>query len=302
MSWFDKLREGLKKTSNRISENISSVVSKKKLDRETLDELEEILISADLGAETAAEVIHKLSKSKFEKDIVAEEIKQTLANIIAEILQPVAKKLVPTPNKPYTILVLGVNGNGKTTTVGKLAKKFKQEGLKSTIAACDTYRAAAVEQLKIWADRSASHFVQGEPDSDPSSVAYKSFEEAKKNGSDILFIDTAGRLHNKTNLMDELKKMDRVIKKHGEQLPHQSIIVIDATTGQNALRQVEEFSKVTNLSGIIITKLDGTAKAGIVIAIAKKFKLPIYAIGVGEGIEDLNDFEAQNFANNLVGI
>ncbi|MEQ9116369.1 MAG: signal recognition particle-docking protein FtsY [Rickettsiales bacterium] len=301
MGWFNKLKEGLKKTSSKISDSITSVVTKEKLDQETLDSLEDILVMADLGAETSAEVIKKISKSKFEKNISPEEVKTALAEIIVEILTPVAKKLTPTQDKPYTVLVLGVNGNGKTTTIGKLAQKFNQDGLKSTIAACDTYRAAAVEQLAVWAERAKAEFIQGEIESDPSSVAYRSVEAAKNNGSDILFIDTAGRLHNKTNLMDELKKMDRVIKKHGEQLPHENIIVIDATTGQNALNQVEEFGKIVNLTGIIITKLDGTAKAGIVVPIAKKFKLPIYAIGVGETIDDLNDFDPKEFANNLVG-
>lgn len=302
MSWFNKLKEGLKKTSNKLSENITAVVSKKKLDQETLEELEDVLIMADLGAQTASEVIQQLSKSKFNKEVTPEEIKEELANIIAEILTPVAKKISTKSYKPYTILVVGVNGNGKTTTIGKLAAKFNQQGEKVSIAACDTFRAAAIEQLQIWAERSASHFITGQIKSDPASVAYKSLEEARDTASDILMIDTAGRLHNKSNLMDELKKINKVLNKQGEEYPHEVLLVIDATTGQNALSQVKYFNEAVKLTGLVITKLDGSAKAGIVVAIAKKFGLPLYAIGVGEKIDDLNDFNPQEFARNLVGL
>jgi fused signal recognition particle receptor len=301
MSWFSRLKEGLKKTSNKISGNITSVITKKKLDQQMLEELEEILIMADVGVEAASEITTKLSKSKFDKDITIEQIKIELAKIIAEILKPVAKKLTPKHDKPFIILVTGVNGNGKTTTIGKLAAQYKDEKKSVTIAACDTFRAAAVEQLKIWAERSKSHFVCGELNSDPASVAFKSVEEATNNHSDILMIDTAGRLHNKSNLMDELKKINRVIKKHNEHYPQETILILDATTGQNAISQVENFKEAVNLTGLIITKLDGSAKAGIVIAIAKKFALPIYAVGVGEKIDDLNHFDPDEFAKNLIG-
>lgn len=302
MSWFKKLKEGLKKTSSKISDNISSVITKKKLDQDTLDELEDVLIMADLGAQTAAEVIQILSKNKFNKEISPEEVKEELAHIIADILTPVARKLTIEEDKPFAILVVGVNGNGKTTTIGKLASKYSLEKKKVMIAACDTFRAAAVEQLKIWADRANSEFISGEINSDPASVAYKALDLAKNSGSDILMVDTAGRLHNKNNLMDELNKINRVLKKHGEQYPHETLLVIDATTGQNALNQVEEFNKIVKISGLVVTKLDGSAKAGIVVAIAKKFAIPIYSVGVGEKVEDLNDFDPKDFARNLVGL
>ncbi len=302
MSWLSRLKDGLKKSSNKISENISNIVSKRKLDSDTLEDLEDVLIMADMGVETTAEIINQLSKKKFGKEVTAEEIKEELAEIIATNLQPCQKKLDLPADKPCVMMLVGVNGNGKTTTIGKLASKYHNIKKSTLIAACDTFRAAAIEQLYVWADRAKADFIQGPPNSDPASVAFKAIEKAKKDKTDIVMIDTAGRMHNKTNLMDELQKIDRVIKKHGQQYPHETILVLDATTGQNAISQVEHFHDAVKLTGIIVTKLDGSAKAGIVAALAKKFKLPIYAIGIGEKVEDLNSFDAKEFAKNLVGL
>jgi fused signal recognition particle receptor len=301
MSWLQKLKQGLSKTSSKISENLATVFVKKKLDQETLDELEELLIASDLGVHTSHHIITQLAKHKFDKEVTTDEIKADLAKIIAEILQP-ANKSINITNKPHVILVCGVNGNGKTTTIGKLAAKFAKEGHKITMAACDTFRAAAIGQLKVWADRSQAEFISGPENSDPASIAFKAIEAAKENGSDIVLIDTAGRLHNKTNLMEELSKIVRIIKKHDTEAPHETILVIDATTGQNAIVQLETFHKFINITGLIITKLDGTAKAGIVVSLVQKFNIPVYAIGVGEHLDDLNEFDPDDFAKGLLGI
>lgn len=303
MSFFKRLKEGLSKSSNKISTGISDIFTKKKLDQETLDELEELLITSDIGPKTSAEIIENFAKGRFGKDISDEEVKQALSEEIEKILAPYTKKLEPeTDIKPFTIMFVGVNGTGKTTTIGKLGLRYNNEGKNITIAACDTFRAAAVEQLETWANRSGARFFKGENQADPASVAYRAFENAKNNNSDIVMIDTAGRLQNKSGLMEELAKISRVLKKHGEELPHETILVLDATTGQNAISQAETFKEVANITGIIITKLDGSAKGGIIVAIADKLKLPIYAVGVGESIEDLKEFNAKDFADALVGI
>ncbi len=301
MSWLQKLKQGLSKTSSKISENLATVFVKKKLDQETLDELEELLIASDLGVHTSHHIITQLAKHKFDKEVTTDEIKADLAKIIAEILQP-ANKSINITNKPHVILVCGVNGNGKTTTIGKLAAKFAKEGHKITMAACDTFRAAAIGQLKVWADRAQAEFISGPENSDPASIAFKAIEAAKENGSDIVLIDTAGRLHNKTNLMEELSKIVRIIKKHDTEAPHETILVIDATTGQNAIAQLETFHKFINITGLIITKLDGTAKAGIVVSLVQKFNIPVYAIGIGEHLDDLNEFDPDDFAKGLLGL
>jgi fused signal recognition particle receptor len=301
MSWLQKLKQGLSKTSNKISEGLTTVFIKKKLDQETLDELEEVLITADLGVHTSKYIINQLAKQKFNKEVSIEEVKADLAKIIEEILSPAAKSFVIN-NKPQIILVCGVNGNGKTTTIGKLAAKFAKDGHTTSLVACDTFRAAATEQLKVWASRSKSDFICGPENSDPASVAFKAIESAKNNKTDIVLIDTAGRLHNKTNLMEELSKIVRILKKHDETAPHETILVIDATTGQNAVQQLETFHKFINITGLIITKLDGTAKAGIVVSLVQKFNIPIYAIGVGEHIDDLNSFKPEDFSKSLLGI
>ena len=301
MSWLQKLKQGLSKTSDKISDSLATVFVKKKLDQETLDELEELLISSDLGVHTSHHIITQLAKHKFDKEVTIDEIKADLAQIIIEILQP-ATKTINIVNKPHVILVCGVNGNGKTTTIGKLAAKFAKEKHKITMAACDTFRAAAIDQLKIWADRAKAEFICGPENSDPASIAFKAIESAKENGNDIVLIDTAGRLHNKTNLMEELSKIVRIIKKQDPEAPHETILVIDATTGQNAIAQLETFHKFINITGLIITKLDGTAKAGIVVSLVQKFKIPVYAIGVGEHLDDLNDFNPEDFTKGLLGL
>jgi fused signal recognition particle receptor len=300
MSWLAKLKGGLFKTSNNISKGISQVFTHKKLDEQALHDLEEALILSDMGTEVASDLIKAIAHEKFEKDISEGEVRSILAKKIAAQLQPIAKQLAILPLKPMVLLVCGVNGNGKTTTIGKLAAKYKSQGKKVMLAACDTFRAAAVEQLEIWANRTGCTLVKGESNADPASVAFKALEKAKAEGVDMLMIDTAGRLHNKTDLMDELAKIIRVIKKLDESAPHETLLVLDATTGQNALAQVETFKNLVQISGLIITKLDGTAKGGILLAIAKKYALPVYAIGVGEGIEDLNSFNPEDFAKALI--
>ena len=301
MGWIGKLKQGLKKTSSSISQNISQIFTHRKLDNEALESLEELLITSDMGVEIANEIIEELSREKFDKQVTDLEIKEFLSTKIAEILEPVAKPLEVKGN-PHVILVCGVNGNGKTTTIGKLAHRFKKEGKKVVLGACDTFRAAAVEQLEVWADRAECVIVKGEPQSDPASVAYKAFSKAKEDGADVCIIDTAGRLHNKSGLMEELAKCKRVLKKIEQDAPHDILLVLDATTGQNALRQVETFQEIIGITGLIITKLDGSAKAGIVPAIARKFKIPVHAIGVGEGIDELNEFSPSDFSKLLVGV
>ena len=299
MSWFKKLKTGLSKSSNSIGEGISSIFTKKKLDADTLEELEDLLIMSDMGASVASSITQELAKEKFNKDIDDSEIKQFLGQKISNILSPVATPLIIS-QKPQVIMLCGVNGNGKTTTLGKLAAKYQSEGKKVLIAACDTFRAAAVEQLEVWADRSNCTLIKGELNSDPASVAYKAVHKAYDENYDIIMIDTAGRLHNKKNLMDELTKINSVIKKIDETAPHNSILVLDATTGQNALLQAENFTKLIGINGLILTKLDGTAKGGITVAIANKFKLPIHAVGVGESIDDLDQFDPEEFAKALL--
>lgn len=302
-SWLAKLAGGLKKSSARISDGVAAVFTKRRLDQQMLDELEELLISADIGVDTAARLVGQLAKEKFDKDVDDGEVKAMFAAQIAATLEPVAKPLViDKSHKPYVVLIVGVNGTGKTTTIGKLANWLKSEGHSVVLAAADTFRAAAVEQLKIWGDRNGCVVVAGEQNSDPASIAFKGFEEARKNNADVLLVDTAGRLHNKTGLMQELQKIVRVIGKNDETAPHATLLVLDATTGQNAHAQVEVFKQLVNVSGLVVTKLDGTAKGGVVVALAEKFGLPVHAIGVGEGIDDLQPFTAKEFAEALVGV
>lgn len=302
-SWFSRLKEGLQKSSHKLTEGISSIFTKKKLDNETLLELEDLLISADLGVETAQKLTENLRKSRFNEDITQEEIHTFLAQEITKILEPVAKPLLMgNTHKPYVILVVGVNGSGKTTTIGKLGRIFQNQGLKVRLAAGDTFRAAAVEQLAEWGKRSQIPVEVASQGSDPASLAYEAYAKAQKAQDDVLLIDTAGRLHNKEGLMAELAKILRVLQKIDPTAPHECLLVLDATIGQNAHIQVEVFQKIARITGLIITKLDGTAKGGVLIALAEKFHLPVYAIGVGEGADDLKDFDAKNFAENLVGI
>lgn len=298
MSWFKKLSEGLKKTT----ESIGAVFTKRKLDAATLEELEELLIMADMGVGAASGIVAELAQGRVDKDIDEAEIKQLLAASIAKRLAPYATPLQTQTPKPNIILVVGVNGNGKTTTIGKLAYSLTRGGKKVMMVAADTFRAAAVEQLEQWSTRAGCGFVRGAENADPASVAYAGVEKALAEGADVVFIDTAGRLHTKENLMAELSKITKVIRKLIPDAPHAVVQVLDATTGQNALAQVKAFREVAGVTGLVVTKLDGTAKAGIIVALAEQFKLPIHAIGVGEGAEDLQPFSAEDFARALAGM
>jgi fused signal recognition particle receptor len=301
--WLSRLRNGLGKSSNRLVDGISSIFSDKPIDAETLEELEDLLISADLGVDTAKKLIEKISKRRFSADINTSEIRKALANDIVEILAPVARPLdlMTKPSKgPQVILLVGTNGTGKTTTIGKLAKRFKEENKSVVLAAGDTFRAAAVDQLKLWGERTDAAVISQNTGSDPAAVAYEALEYAIANNKDVLLIDTAGRLHNKENLMSELEKVVRVLRKIDEEVPQEIILILDATTGQNAHIQVETFKKLINISGLIVTKLDGSARGGVIVALADRFSLPIFAIGVGEEADDLRPFTAQNFADSLL--
>ena len=299
MSWFNKLSQGLKKTSSSLAD----VFTKRSLDAATLEELEELLILSDMGAGVAASITAEIAANKVDKAINGEALRELLAAAIAKRLQPYAQPLtLPNEASCNVVLVVGVNGNGKTTTIGKLMHQLTAEGKKITVVAADTFRAAAVEQLQVWATRSGAQFVRGAENADPASVAYQGVEQAIANGSDVVFIDTAGRLHTKDDLMAELSKITKVIRKLIPDAPHRVLQVLDATTGQNALAQVKAFREVAGVTGLVVTKLDGTAKAGIILALAEQFALPIHAIGVGEGAEDLQPFAAADFARALVGL
>lgn len=298
MNWFSRLSGGLKKTTD----SIGAVLTKRKLDADTLAELEDMLILADMGTGTAASVVTELAQNRMDKDIGEDEIKQVLSESVAKRLAPYAAPLATETASPFVVLVVGVNGNGKTTTIGKLAHRYTLDGKKVMMVAADTFRAAAVEQLQRWSERAQCGFVRGADNADPASVAYAGLEQALNEKADIIFIDTAGRLHTKENLMAELSKITKVIRKLVPEAPHAVLQVLDATTGQNALAQVKAFREVAGVTGLVVTKLDGTAKAGIVVALAEQFKLPIHAIGVGEGAEDLQPFVATDFARALVGL
>ena len=301
--WFSRLTQGLSRTTTKITQGLTDIITKTKLDQEALDHLEELLISADLGPKTAAKVVEDFSKGRFGKDISEEEIKEALAESIAKILVSVAKPLDVSAAKPFVVLVCGVNGAGKTTTIGKYTQFLqKSENKKIMIAAADTFRAAAVEQLAEWARRNKAAFVSREVGADAAAVAFEAYEKACAEGMDVLLIDTAGRLQNKSNLMAELEKIIRVLKKKDPNLPHATLLVLDATTGQNAFSQVETFKKMVDISGLIVTKLDGSAKGGVLVGLADQFKLPVHAIGVGEGIGDLRPFKAVDYARSLMGL
>jgi fused signal recognition particle receptor len=303
MNIFARLKSGISKSSGKLAEGIAGIFTKAKLDIHSLEALEELLIEADLGAKTAAELTATLADKKFDKEISQQEVRQFLSEEIATILTPVAKPLaLDTAHKPSVILMVGVNGNGKTTTIGKLASQFKQQGKKVLLAAADTFRAAAVEQLQVWGTRTNIPVITGAHESDPASVAFRAYEQAKAEGADVLLIDTAGRLHNKANLMAELQKIIKVLQKIDASAPHHVIQVLDATTGQNALSQVQAFGEIAKVTGLVITKLDGTAKGGIVVALARQSQVPIHFIGTGEAIEDLQPFTASGFARNLLDL
>jgi len=295
-TFFDRLKSGLAKTG------LGEILTKKKLDADTIAELEEALIRADMGASQAALLTKAVARNRYDAEISGHELKAVLAAEITALLAPVQKPLtMDEDKKPFVILVAGVNGTGKTTTIGKLAKRLTEEGAQVTLAAGDTFRAAAIEQLRVWADRAKAQFVATKAGGDAAGLAYEALEKARANGSDILVIDTAGRLQNKAGLMAELEKIARVIKKLDASAPHAVLLVLDATTGQNAINQVEAFSASVPVTGLVMTKLDGTAKGGILVALAGRFGLPVHYIGIGEGEDDLQPFVAADFARALVG-
>jgi fused signal recognition particle receptor len=300
-NWISRLKAGLRRSSSKLTEGLSSIMTKKKLDDETLEELEEALISADLGPKFASNIVASFGKTRFGKEVSADEVRESLSEEIAKTLAPCAQPLlIDRAKKPFVVLMVGVNGSGKTTTIGKLAQNFIADGLRVVLAAGDTFRAAAIGQLQVWGERAGCKIVSDKEGSDAAAVAYRALEQARAEGADVLLVDTAGRLQNKSDLMQELAKIVRVLKKIDNDAPHATILVLDATTGQNAHAQVEVFQKMTNLTGLIVTKLDGTAKGGVLVALADRFKLPIHAIGVGEKAEDLRPFDAKDFATALL--
>lgn len=303
LNWISRLKKGLSKSSSAISDGITNILSKKKLDTETLQSLEDLLIQADLGLDLSVSIVEKLKSEKFEKNVDVEEIKLFLSKEIEQKLNPISIPLIINKSaKPHVIVVVGVNGSGKTTTIAKLSNKFVKQGYKVIFGAADTFRAAAAEQLKVWADRLDIEIIGVNGEKDSSGIAYDSLIIAQQKNADVLIIDTAGRLQNKSGLMDELAKINRVLKKIDATSPHSIILTLDATSGQNALHQAEIFQKVSNVTGLIITKLDGTARAGFLLSIADKLNIPVHAIGVGEDIEDLNDFNSNEFADIIVGL
>ena len=298
--WMDRLRRGLGKTSSRLTDGITGLFTKSKLSQDTLTDLEDLLIEADLGLDTSERIIEALGKGRYEKAIAADDVREVLKAEVERVLEPVAKPLVVDPaHKPHVILVVGVNGTGKTTTIGKLAAHFRSEGKNVMLAAGDTFRAAAIDQLKIWGERTNSPVVARNVGSDAAGLVYDALSEARASGADVLLVDSAGRLQNKEGLMDELSKIIRVMRKIDEAAPHDVLLVLDATTGQNAMSQVEVFRERAGVTGLVMTKLDGTARGGILVAISDKHGLPVHAIGVGEGIDDLQPFEARGFADAI---
>jgi fused signal recognition particle receptor len=302
-SWWQRLTGGLRRSSSALGGAISDLVSKRKLDEATLAEIEDALIRADLGIETARRVSETLGDSRYAAEITPEEVKDVVAEEVEKALAPVAQPLViDAAKKPFVILVVGVNGSGKTTTIGKLAAKFRAEGRQVMMAAGDTFRAAAIDQLKIWAGRTGAKFIAREAGADAAGLVFDAVTAAKAGAVDVLLIDTAGRLQNRTELMNELEKVLRVMKKVDASVPHAVLLVLDATVGQNALSQVEIFQKIAGVTGLVMTKLDGTARGGILVALASKFKLPVHFIGVGENVEDLAPFSARDFSRAIAGL
>ena len=300
--WFSRLRDGLSKTSSKLTENITAIFTKRKLDDESLQELEDALIQADLGVDMAVRITQEVARGRYNKEIAPEEVRAILGAEVAKVLEPMAQPLeINVANRPHVILVVGVNGTGKTTTIGKLSHQFTQDGKAVMIAAGDTFRAAAIDQLQIWGDRTGAPVVSGKVGADAAGLTYDALEQAQQGEADVLLIDTAGRLQNKADLMEELAKIVRVIKKLDETAPHSVLLVLDATTGQNAVVQAQAFQDISGVTGIIMTKLDGTARGGILVAIAEKFALPIHAIGVGETVDDLQPFDAYDFAALIAG-
>jgi fused signal recognition particle receptor len=302
-SWWQRLKSGLSRSTQSLTTGIADVFTKRKLDAESLEDLEDLLLKADLGTETSARIVAALSRQRLDKQISPEEVRAILASEVEKTLAPVAKPLeISAEKQPFVILVVGVNGTGKTTTIGKLAARFRAEGRSVMLAAGDTFRAAAIEQLKIWGERAGAPVVASAPGSDSASLAFEALDDAKKLGSHVLLIDTAGRLHNKAELMAELAKVIRVIKKLDPSAPHAVLLTLDATTGQNAMNQVEVFRDQAGVTGLVMTKLDGTARGGILVAIAARTGLPVHFIGVGEAIDDLQPFSARDFSRAIAGL
>jgi fused signal recognition particle receptor len=301
-SWWQRLSGGLKRTSASIGGAVTDLVAKRRLDQAMLDEIEEVLIRADLGVETAARIAAAVGEGRYDKSITADEVKAVVATEVEKVLTPVAKPLLIGERKPFVALVVGVNGSGKTTTIGKLAAKFRAEGRSVMLAAGDTFRAAAIDQLNIWGGRSGASVIARAPGADAAGLAFDALTQARGEDVDVLLVDTAGRLQNKAVLMDELQKIVRVMKKVDPAVPHAVLLVLDATVGQNALSQVEVFRDLAGVTGLVMTKLDGTARGGILVAIAAKYGLPVHFIGVGEGIDDLAPFSAKDFARAIAGI
>jgi fused signal recognition particle receptor len=303
LSWWRRLSGGLKRTSSSLGTAVADLVTKRKLDRAMLEDIEDVLLRADLGTEVAARITAAVSVGRYDKSITADDVKTVVATEVEKVLVPVAKPLViDETKKPFVILVVGVNGSGKTTTIGKLAAKFSAEGRKVMLAAGDTFRAAAIEQLKVWGERTRSRVIAGAQGSDSASLAFNALSAARDGKLDVLLVDTAGRLQNKAELMKELEKVVRVIRKVDDTAPHAVLLVLDATVGQNALSQVEAFYRTAGVTGLVMTKLDGTARGGILVALAERHKLPVHFIGVGEGIDDLAPFTARDFALAIAGI
>jgi fused signal recognition particle receptor len=303
LSWWRRLSDGLKRTSSSLGSAVADLVTKRKLNRALLEDIEDVLLRADLGTEVAARIAAAVGSGRYDQTISADEVKAIVAAEVEKVLAPVAKPLViDEAQKPFVILVVGVNGSGKTTTIGKLAAKLSAQGRKVMLAAGDTFRAAAIEQLKIWGERTRSPVIAGAQGSDSASLAFNALTAAGEGKLDVLLIDTAGRLQNKAELMNELEKVVRVIRKVDASAPHAVLLVLDATVGQNALSQVEAFLRTAGVTGLVMTKLDGTARGGILVALAEKFKLPVHFIGVGEGVDDLAPFTAREFAQAIAGI
>jgi fused signal recognition particle receptor len=302
LGFLSRLKQGLARSTGKISESIGAVFTRRKLDDQALQDLEDVLVAADLGTAVAARVIAAFRRTRFGTEVTDDEIRQTLADEIAKILAPVAIPFeLDRSRQPHVVLMVGVNGTGKTTTIGKMAQQYREQGIRVTLAAGDTFRAAAVEQLQIWGQRTGAPVISAPPNSDSAGLAFDALTRARADKADVLLIDTAGRLHNKAALMEELRKMIRVLKKQDESAPHSVLLVLDATTGQNALAQVEVFKEMVDVTGLVVTKLDGSARGGIVVALAEESGLPVHFVGVGEQAADLRPFDPGEFARGLVG-
>ena len=300
--FFSRLASGLKRTSSKLSESVTAIFTKRKLDAEALEELEDTLIAADLGAGAAMRVTELLAKDRFDKEVSDEEVRAALAEVVAETLEPLERPLALDGEAPRIVLFVGVNGSGKTTTLGKIAVKLKREGRNPLLVAGDTFRAAAIEQVSVWGERAKAPVLKREIGSDAAGLAFDALEQAQRDSHDVVLIDTAGRLQNKSELMEELKKIVRVIRKKMPDAPHETLLVLDGTVGSNAVSQAQAFMEAADVSGVIMTKLDGTAKGGALVQVAEKFQLPIHYIGIGEGEADLQRFDAKAFSRALAGL